>query len=93
MSKILKFGIHFKNWIIIIFFKYLKREDKIFCNCSHACYIPDCTLTTGVVKEAWPLRKELDTDRLRPRAGSASSGSPAGGGRIEKEEDEGGEEV
>ncbi len=66
----------------------------MFCDCSHACYIPDCsTLTTGVVKEAWPLRKELDTDRLRPRAGSASSGSPAGG-RIEKEEeeDEGGEE-
>lgn len=83
-----------KNWIIITN-KYLKREDKIFCDCSHACYIPDCsTLTTGVVKEAWPLRKELDTDRLRPRAGSASSRSPAGG-RIEKEEeeeDEGGEE-
>lgn len=47
----------------------------------------NCSLTTGVVKEAWPLRKELDTDRLRPRAGSASSTSPAGGGRIEKEEE------
>lgn len=45
------------------------------------------TLTTGVVKEAWPLRKELDTDRLRPRAGSASW-RPAGGGRGEKDEDE-----
>lgn len=45
------------------------------------------TLTTGVVKEEWPLRKELDTDRLRPRAGSASW-RPAGGGRGEKDDDE-----
>jgi len=73
----------------------LKEEKKTFLNCLHVLFTPllNCSLTTGVVKEAWPLRKELDTDRLRPRAGSASSRSPAGGGRIEKEEeeDEGGE--
>lgn len=42
----------------------------------------------GVVKEAWPLRKELDIDRLRPIADSASSGTPAEGGRSEREEEE-----
>lgn len=42
----------------------------------------------GVVKEAWPLRKELDTERLRPRADSAYSGTPAEGGRSEREEEE-----
>lgn len=42
----------------------------------------------GVVKEAWPLRKELDTDKLRPIADSASSGTPVEGGRSEREEEE-----
>lgn len=42
----------------------------------------------GVVKEAWPLRKELDTDRLRPKEDSASSGTPVEGGRSESEEEE-----
>lgn len=42
----------------------------------------------GVVKEVWPLRKELDTDRLRPIADSASSGTPVEEGRSESEEEE-----
>lgn len=49
---------------------------------------PWTSLTVGVVKEAWPLRKELDTERLRPIADSASSGTPTEGGRREREEEE-----
>lgn len=46
-------------------------------------------LTVGVAKEAWPLRKELETDRLRLSAALASSAPTAECWRWqEREEDE-----
>lgn len=46
-------------------------------------------LTVGVVKDPWPIRKELETDMLRPSPEPASSRAATDGWRWqEREEDE-----
>lgn len=52
-------------------------------------------LTVGVVKDAWPIRQELETDMLRPSPEPASSMAATDGWRWqerEEEEEEEGEE-
>lgn len=52
-------------------------------------------LTVGVVKDAWPIRQELETDMLRPSPVPASSMAATDGWRWqerEEEEEEEGEE-